>query len=511
MRAPKSSTASDTRQPRAEVDSSSSASSSNPGSHDKSNPDIGSFRRSSLVGEQPPLRLLVVDEDTPLRSAFSEVGASLGFLVDETGNTEAARQVLAGRQTDILLLDVTRIESGGQSLFEEMKAHYPETVVIVMTASATIASAVETMRIGASDYLSKPFPLHVLTQSLERAAKRWHFDVEHREFQREKGRRISDLLGRSTEMEKLYRFLSNVADSNHPVMIVGESGTGKPLVAKSIHSNSANAAKPFVSLDCKMLGPTLLERELFGHVKGAWSEAPTPKRGLLASPHGGTLFLDEIGDMPLELQGKLMTALKEKEIRPIGGTKEVPVSVRILAATNRDLSQMVRAGEFRMDLYQLLSVVNLHIPPLRGRPDDIAFLAKRFLEKIQHRTGIKRTLSQETLRLLETYDWPNNVRELEQSLDRACSDSSGPELQAIHLPQNLLSFHRKRESGGIVPIPVMETRAIQEALRHANGDKIKAARLLGISKSTLYRRLKRPGHIDTAKTAVPSGSRKFIA
>lgn len=198
MRAPLCSIASENRQPRAEVDSSNFPSSSNPGSHDESNPDIGNFRRSSLAGERQSLRLLVVDENAPVRRAFCEVGTSLGFLVDETGSTEAARQVLAGRHTDILLLDVTRIESGGQSLLEEMKAHYPETVVIVMTACATIAAAVETMRIGACDYLSKPFPLHVLAQSLDRATRRWQFDVERRGLQG-----MSDLLGRSTEMEKL--------------------------------------------------------------------------------------------------------------------------------------------------------------------------------------------------------------------------------------------------------------------------------------------------------------------
>jgi two-component system response regulator HydG len=312
-------------------------------------------------------------------------------------------------------------------------------------------------------------------------------------------------------------------------MIVGESGTGKPLVAKSIHSNSANATKPFVSLDCKMFGPTLLESELFGHVKGAFSAASTSKRGLLASPQGGSLFLDEIGDMPLQLQGKLVTALKERELRPIGGTKAVPISVRILAATNCDLIEMVRGGQFRMDLYQLLSVVNLRIPPLRGRPDDIAFLAKRFLERIQHRTGIKRTLSQETLRMLETYDWPDNVRELEQSIDQACSESSGPELQAFHLPQNLLNFHRKRESiptqnrltsgsanknaakESIASIAQMEERAILQAIRHTNGDKLEAARLLGIGKTTLYRKLKDYGPIDSSKTAVFRSSSEFIA
>ena len=319
---------------------------------------------------------------------------------------------------------------------------------------------------------------------------------------------MSDALGQSEEMEKLYRILSKVADSAHSVMIIGESGTGKALVARSIHSNGPNASKPFISLDCKLLGPTLLERTLFGHVKGATNEKDTEECGLMSSSDGGTIFLDEIGDLPLVLQGRLTRALTEKKVRPIGGTRAAALSVRILAATTRDLTQLVKEGLFRMDLYRLLSVVNLRIPPLRGRPDDIAFLAKRFLEKIQGRSGLTRALSNETLRMLETYDWPDNVWELEDAISQACLHCSGPKLEAIHLPQKVLNFHRKRQmeqenhlslekkaevnsvKNNIIPIIKMERRAIREALRQTNGDKIMAARLLGIGKTTLYRKLK---------------------
>jgi two-component system response regulator HydG len=275
-----------------------------------------------------------------------------------------------------------------------------------------------------------------------------------------------------------------------------------------------------VSLDCKRLGPALLEIELFGHVKGAFRETDPEKRGLLTSPQGGTLFLDQIGDLPPELQGRLLTALKDKEVRPIGGINALPISVRILAATNRDLIKMMREGRFRLDLYRLLSVVNLRIPPLRGRPEDIALLAKQFLEKIPHQNGIKRTLSDETLRMLQTYDWPDNVRELKQSIVRACSQTDGAELQHIHLPQNLINFHRKKDlelprsvasdttpsEADIVPIAQMEERAILDALRLTGGDKLRAAELLGIGRTTLYRKLKEYGLAETAKLSSESAA-----
>lgn len=419
---------------------------------------------------------------------------------------------------------MTRLENGGPALLKKIKTLYPETLVIVMSACATISAAVESMQIGACDYLSKPFPLNVLTEALERAAKRWHFDVEGRVLQNKlqpcKG--MGNSLGESPEMEKLYRILSNVGDSAHPVMILGESGTGKTLVAQAIHSNGRHASKPFVPVDCKSLGPVVLDDALFGQADGWCSEIGPPKCGLLSSPEGGTIFLDEIGNFPLELQGKLVKALKRKEFRPAGATRAVRVTVRVLAATNRDLMQMVREGLFRMDLYKLLSVVNLRIPPLRARPHDIGFLAERFLEKIQHKTGTTRTLSQETLRTLETYDWPDNVRELEEAIGQACSESSEHKLKVIHLPQKLLNSHRTTVQTpclllngcsskvpveeGIIPIAKMEERAIREAMRQMNGNKLMAAELLGISKTTLYRKLKEYDLSDRTGSTAPSAS-----
>jgi two-component system response regulator HydG len=487
---------------------------------DKNHSDIGSLPKSSPPVESP-IPLLVVDENGQLRNAFCKVAENLGFEVDQVDCPAAARDILKWKRIAVLLLDVTP-ETGGRSLLDEVRLRYPETIIIAMSFGATIAAVVETMRIGALDYLSKPFPPHMLTNSLECAARRYHFDIERRKLQESlpSEAQMGDILGKSEGMERLYKILSRVADSGHPVMILGEDGTGKPLVAKAIHANGPHAAKPFVSLDCKTLGPALLEIALFGCAKGAFGDMGSKKPGLLASSEGGTLFLDEIGDMPLDLQGKLVKAFMERKIPAIGGTKTMPITMRILAATGYDLTQMMKEGRFRLDLFGFLSVVNLRIPPLRDRLDDIAFLAKRFLEKMHQETGIRRTLPDETLRLLQTYNWPNNVIELEQSITRACSQSSGTELQTIHLPQNLLDFHRKKESVltrtlspqgavksapvvvSIVPIAKIEERAILEAIQHTGGDKLKAAKMLGIGKTTLYRKLKEYGLTDTLKPEV---------
>lgn len=485
------------------------------------NPD--SSRAASGLNQ---LHLLVLDQNTQVRKACCEIAETLELTVTEAANVDAARNILRQKEISILLLDVTHPEDGNQAFLKEIKVSYPEIPVIAMSAKASIADVVEIMRVGACDYLSKPFPLNVLTEALARAGGRWYFGIERRHLQEtlKPHAKIVDALGQSAEMEKLYRTLSNVADSMHPVMILGESGTGKTLVAESIHCNSRQSSKPFVSLDCASLGPTLLEDMLFG---ASACKGKIQKMALLASHRGGTIFLDEIGDLPLDLQGKLMKALVEKEILPRDRTKAIRISVRVVAATSRDLMQRVRDGLFRMDLYRLLSVVNLRIPPLRGRPDDIAFLAKRFLEKIHYQTGVSPTLSKETLEMLETYDWPDNVQELEDTIAHACSQLSGPELEPIHLPRKLLRFHgnvTRQEAASplsnlatdnlpqkhsVIPIAKVEEHAILDALRETNGDKLRAAELLGIGKTTMYRRLKEYGVVEDSRLAAglsPLGS-----
>ena len=464
----------------------------------------------------PPLRLLVVDDDAAVRTACCEIASGMGFVPLAAGSVPEALTVLRQQPVEMLLLDL-KLPGGGLKLLAEVKTLYPETGVVVMTAFATVASAVEAMRIGAGDYLTKPFALEELTSVLGRSSRRLHFDLESFRL-RERLRAQKDmggLIGSSPEMEKVYRILSKVAHSTHPVLILGESGTGKEMVARAIHSNGPNAAKPFIPVDCGSLVPTLIESELFGHVKGAFTGANRSKGGLLSAADGGTVFLDEIGELPLDLQAKLLRALQEKEVRPVGATHAVPITARVLAATNRDLSAMVEQGLFRKDLYFRLSVVNLKLPPLRERRNDIAVLAAHFLERMHRETGASHVFSEDAIRLMTEYDWPGNVRELENAIERACSLSSGPVLHMADLPTQLQEFrlHRReanlsltgeagdglgeREQAGaddaIVSIADMEKQAILGTIRQLNGDKLMAAKLLGIGKTTLYRKLKEYG------------------
>jgi DNA-binding NtrC family response regulator len=375
----------------------------------------------------PVLHLLVVDDDDAVRRGCSEIARKLGFVVVGAADVDSARMILKHRRMDMVLLDLRLPDGGiGLDLLREVKALNPETVVIVMTAFATVASAVEAMRVGAGDYLTKPFALDELVTILERAGEQRCFDLESRRLRERmrSGKGAGHLIGRSPEMEKLYRILSKVANATHPVLILGESGTGKELVARAIHFNGPCARKPFVPVDCGSLVPELVESELFGYVKGAFvGHSRTPashaREGLLTAADGGTVFLDEIGELPLDLQTKLLRALQEKAVTPVGGTQTVRVMARVLAATNRDLAAMVEQGRFRKDLYFRLNVVNLRIPPLRDRKEDIPLMAQHFVERCQRETGIVHQLSDDAVRALMEYEWPGNVRELENAIERA--------------------------------------------------------------------------------------------
>lgn len=469
--------------------------------------DLGDTPVEHLPSDLPRFRVLIVDEDASVRQACSDVVDGMGFEPIVAASADEARPAVVHRRADIVLMDL-KAPGGGLSLLREIRKRSPETAVIVMTAFATVSSAVEAMRIGAGDYLTKPFALEELTGVLARSAQRVHFDLESRRLRErlrtEKG--MGNLIGRSPEMEKVYRILSKVAFSSHPVLILGESGTGKEMVARSIHANGPNAGKPFVAVDCSSLVPTLIESELFGYVKGAFTGANKSKEGLLASADGGTVLLDEIGELPLDLQARLLRALQEKEVRPVGATQPVPISARVLAATNRDLSAMVAQGRFRKDLFFRLNVVNLKLPPLRERRQDIPVLAEYFLERVEAETGVSHTFSADAVRVMTEYDWPGNVRELEHAIERACALSSGPVLHMADLPTQLQDYRAHFEvqateaanpgegrPAPIVSIADMEKRAILETIRQLNGDKLMAARLLGIGKTTLYRKLKEYG------------------
>jgi DNA-binding NtrC family response regulator len=478
---------------------------------------IGDGGASGYPAITPPLRVLVVDESRNVRQMCCEVAESFGLTGTEVDNISAARKILERKDTAILVLDLAQ-ESGNRALLAEMKLICPDALVIGMSSSATIASAVEMMRNGAFDYLSKPFPLDLLTRTLDRANKRLCFDSERRKLRGLNSTSgIMETLGQSVEMENLYQILSKVADSKHPVMILGESGTGKEQVARSIHLNGRNNSRPFVSINCQTVSSISLQRLLFGEPRNAANELGSNRHGVLAAPEGGTVFLNEIGDLTLDMQARLVRVIKEKRI-PFRADK---LSVRIIAATSCDLAQMLKEGTFRMDLYCSLSLVNLKIPPLRRRPEDIAFLAQRFLDKVGRSTGVVRTLSQETLQVLETYDWPENTRELETAITQACTLSPGPKLEVNHLPQNILTFarstgaERKRTSismmkpgadspqEDVATIADVEKRAILTALKQTNNDKKIAANLLGIGKTTLYRKLKEYKACDEPVSATP--------
>jgi two-component system response regulator HydG len=302
-------------------------------------------------------------------------------------------------------------------------------------------------------------------------------------------------------MEKLYRIIAKAANSVHPVLILGESGTGKEMVARSIHYSGPFRDKPFLPVDCGSLVPTLIESELFGYVKGAFTGANQSKDGLLAMAEGGTVFLDEVGELPVDLQAKMLRAIQEKEIRPVGSTRRVPINVRILAATNRDLEHAVMQGEFRRDLYFRLNVLSLRIPALRERRQDIPLLIGHFLDRMTRSSGLEKILTDDALKAMLAYDWPGNVREMENCLERAYAFTSGALIQTTDLPPEVANLPLAEPSSGngngngngngkIIPMAELERQTILSAISELNGDKLQAARLLGIGKTTLYRKLK---------------------
>jgi DNA-binding NtrC family response regulator len=453
------------------------------------------------------LDMAVITDQSAMRESYRAAAEELGFrvIVEEPSTDNGFHH----RRSDVVLLDVRPPESRVLDLLERVKEASAETEVIVISSGGSVAAAVHAMRLGAFDYVTKPFNLDEFRGLLQRAAEHVRASSETRLLRESMRTRhgFGSLVGSSPDMERLYRIIAKAARSTHPVLILGESGTGKQLVARSIHYAGPNRDKPFIPVDCGSLVPTLIEAELFGYVKGAFTGATRSKEGLLAIANGGTVFLDEIGELPLDLQAKLLRALQEKEIRPVGSTQATKIHVRILAATNRDLELAVQQGTFRKDLFYRLNVLTLRIPPLRERRDDIPLLVQHFLERLSRNSGGATTIGDEAMELLLEYDWPGNVRELENCLERACAMSSGPALHVGDLPSALQNSRAARlseslvaavassghEGARILPIAELEKRAIIDALEQLRGDKLMAARLLGIGKTTLYRKLKEYG------------------
>jgi two-component system response regulator HydG len=418
------------------------------------------------------LNLLVVDDERAVREGCREAAQSAGFNTFVADSAEHAYKVLDNQNVDIVLLDLKLPGASGLEALRAMKSRRPNAVIIIITGYATVSSAVQAMKMGAFDYISKPFTLDELRVMLERAMDELKLTTEKRVL-RERLRSkhgFGSIIGRSPEMEKLYRIIAKAAQSTHPVLIMGESGTGKELVARCIHYSGPYHDKPFIPVDCGSLVPTLIESELFGYVRGAFTGAVRAKEGLLAIAQGGTVFLDEIGELPVDLQAKLLRAIQEKEIRPVGSTKRVAINVRILAATNRDLEAAVAEGTFRRDLYFRLNVLSLKIPPLRERKQDIPLLAEHFLERLSRTTGSQRVVAEEALNVMMGYDWPGNVRELENCLERACALSSGPTIQTADLPSPIQNAKHQirpmpRRAAGSSPSPTWRKRPSCAPLR----------------------------------------------
>ena len=445
------------------------------------------------------LNLLIVDDERTVREAFRELISSLGYRTGAVESGEQALRLIESQTVDLVFMDLTLNGVGGLGLLRQLRARRPEIEVIMMTGHGTVESAVEAMKAGAYDYVSKPFSVDQIKVLLDRAAAHLRLKTENR-ILREKIKSkqgFGNIIGRAPEMDKLYRIIAKAAHSAHPVLILGESGTGKEMVARAIHHSGPFRDKPFIPVDCGSLVPTLIESELFGYVKGAFTGAVQSKEGLLAIAEGGTVFLDEVGELPIDLQSKLLRALQEREIRPVGSTKVVPINVRVLAATNRNLEQAVTQGSFRRDLYFRLNVLSLRIPPLRERRQDIPLLSTHILERLAHSSGQAHEVSDDAMKALLAYDWPGNVRELENCLERCCAIISGSVIHVVDLPtavtgapQHLLSAAPETR---ILPMSEVEKQTIMTAISRLNGDKLMAAKLLGIGKTTLYRKLKEYG------------------
>jgi len=444
------------------------------------------------------LSLLVVDDDAGIRRVFREVVAPREQVeLREAASAEEALELLRTRVFDVAFLDLRMPGLGGMELLEQLKRERPSLAIVMVTAHGTIEAAVEAMKLGAADFLPKPFKLDQVSVILERLRHVSQLRTENERLKQElKDRyRAHNLIGTAPAMDRCHELIDRVRREDCNVLILGESGCGKDLIARAIHYDGPRSARPFVPVDCGAIHATLLESELFGHERGSFTGAHAAKRGLFETATGGSVFLDEIGEIPLELQPALLRAIEEKEVRPVGATKYRPVDVRIIAATNRPLDEMVAAGKFRRDLFYRLNVVAVRVPPLKERKDDVPLLVRHFLDKRAARgAGRKVTgISPEALHLLQRYDWPGNVRELEHTIDRACTLGLTERIEPEDLTPSILESLKGRAAAPGQSIQEMERAAIRRLLEEHEGDTAKVAEVLGFDRSTLYRKLKRYG------------------
>jgi two-component system response regulator AtoC len=452
------------------------------------------------VSEDLRIRLLIVDDEQSIRQLCMTVGEALGFICMEADGGESALALLEEQPAHIILTDMVMPNMSGLTFLEKVKKMLPRTEVAVMTGHGSVETAVQAMKLGAYDYISKPFsPLEELRLFLRRMAEKVRL-VEENEFLRERvdtETELHGIVGASTKLQDVLRMISRLKDTHTPVLITGESGTGKELVARAIHFRGSFAKRPFVAVDCGSLVPTLIESELFGYEKGAFTGAVKSRTGLFQSANGGTIFLDEIGELPQEMQAKLLRVLQEKEVRPVGSNQKMKVDVRVIAATNRDLETEYRNGTFRKDLYFRLNVVTVRLPSLRERRSDIPMLAHWFLERYARGTSIQVTTT--AMKSLLQYDWPGNVRELENCIERAVALGDQRTIDFHDLPPSITTAIPGAELGDDAPssrltstdLEDIERATIQRVFEQVKGDKALAGKMLGISRATLYRKLKR--------------------
>jgi two-component system response regulator HydG len=444
--------------------------------------------------------ILIVDNEPSVRVTLTMLLKGHGHHLLEAGDGQAALDFLRGEAVDLVITDLKMAEVSGLDVLRGAKLLSPETEVILLTGHGTVESAVEAMRAGAFDYVTKPFEPSELLHRVENALERHRLlrEVHHLRKQiRERGG-FGTIVGTSLPVQRLASMVSRVAAADATVLIEGESGTGKELVARAIHAESARASHPFVGINCAALPEAMLESELFGHVKGAFTGAVAAKKGLFEEANQGTLFLDEIGDTPLPIQVKLLRVLQEREIRRVGSTSPLRIDVRLLAATNRRLEELVREGRFREDLYYRLNVVALRIPPLRERREDIPLLAAHFLTRAAKRHGRPvPTLSPEVMALLVDHDWPGNVREMENAIERAVLLAETDTIFPGDLPPSLQGAPGSGEGPEAAPKPrrldELEREQILRTLDTYAWNQARAAEALGIGRNTLWRKLKEYG------------------
>lgn len=453
------------------------------------------------MSERLGIRFLVVDDEESIRRLCMTVASGMGFTSMEAATAENALALLEEQPAHIILTDLVMPRMSGLEFLERVKQMLPRCEIAVMTGHGSVETAVQAMKLGAYDYISKPFsPIEELRLFLRRMADKIEL-VEENQFLRERINTetgLHGIVGSTQKIQDVLRMVARLKDTRTPVLIVGESGTGKELVARAMHFRGTFANRPFVAVDCGSLVPTLIESELFGYERGAFTGATRSKQGLFQFANGGTIFLDEIGELPLEMQAKLLRVLQEKEVRPVGSNQRIKVDVRVIAATNRDLETEYKTGRFRKDLYFRLDVVTVHLPALRERRSDIPMLVHWFLDR--RAGGSEIQVSSAAMKALLQYDWPGNVRELENCVERATTLGDDKLIDLDDLPPAITSQSTSGDAAPATSAPGglssndledIERATIRRVFEQVNGDKAMAGKMLGISRATLYRKLKR--------------------